>query len=61
MTKNTHSRGYVRATVMAEAFINAAVKQTRKEKVDHKTGQGSWIARRVMLNYERGSFATVKE
>lgn len=52
---------FTRATTLADAFVNAVVKTTKAEKVDHNTGQGNWIARRVILNAERPGFGMVKE
>ena len=47
-----------RPSTMAEAFVNAAVKQ---KNVDTQRGTGNWIARRVILNTERINFAIVCE
>ena len=43
-------------TNMAAAFINATVNKMKTEKVDHQTGKGNWIARRVVLNAENPKF-----
>ncbi len=43
-------------TNMAAAFVNAAVKKMKTEKVDHQKGTGHWIARKVVLNAENKDF-----
>ena len=43
-------------TNMAAAFVNAAVKKMKTEKVDHQKGLGHWIARKVILNAENKDF-----
>lgn len=55
---------HIRPTNMAEAFINAAVKAgVGTGKVDHQTGKGSWLARKVVINATERSdrFGTVYE
>jgi hypothetical protein len=52
---------FKRPTSFADAFVSAVVKTTKAEKVDHTTGQGNWIARRVILNAERPGFGMVTE
>lgn len=52
---------FTRATTLADAFITATAKKMKTEKVDHQTGAGNWIARKVILNTERGKFGTVTE
>jgi hypothetical protein len=47
---------------MAEAFITATAKAMQNNTVDHQSGKGNWIARRVALNAtERGAFGIVTE
>lgn len=47
---------FTRATTMADAFLTATAKlmQDNKgdKKVDHHTGTGHWVARRVALQAE---------
>jgi len=52
---------HIRPSNMAAAFINAAIKTTKTEKVNHAKGTGNWIARRAFLNCERPVFAEVRE
>lgn len=50
---------YVRPTTMANAMVSAVIKAA--EKVDHQTGTGPWINRRIILNTERKGFGLVNE
>lgn len=53
---------FKRATSMADAFITAAAREINTGKVDHQTGKGNWVTRRVALNAtERGQFGMTTE
>ncbi len=53
---------FQRPTSLAEAFLNAAVKQIKAGKVDHHKGTGNWVARRVAVTAEtREGFGMVRE
>lgn len=45
---------YSRPTAMAAAFINAVAKKINAGEVDHQTGKGNWIARRIAIDAEQG-------
>jgi hypothetical protein len=53
---------FTRPTTMAEAFLNATVKQIQTGKVDHVKGTGNWIARHVAVTAQtREGFGLVRE
>lgn len=44
---------YQRPTSMASAFINATAKAINAGTVDHTTGKGHWVARRIAVSAEQ--------
>ncbi len=44
---------YQRPTSMASAFINATAKAINAGTVDHATGRGHWVARRIAISAEQ--------
>ena len=54
--------GFKRVTTMAEAFVNATVKEIKAGKADPQKGTGNWIARRVAVSATtRPGFCVVNE
>lgn len=43
---------YQRPTALASALINATAKQINAGTVDHTTGKGHWVARRIAISAE---------
>jgi hypothetical protein len=43
-------------TTMALAFINAVVKENKKNKLDVSQGKGNWIARHIVIKCDDPKF-----